>query len=264
MNKNILNNYVAVLQRPLNAIQMKYKIALTMHFLKLIGPILIFVFSSNLLAQTPHTSVLVKYYDQSESPRIIANRLSTTAVRSASTHKLFVAWKALYDGLFDQEQIGEMLKMSNNQMAQEIYTKFGGAVSLRKFLTTTIGLPVTRTNFNVVDGSGLSHSNKSTCDLQIKLLENIYESALYDTYKNLLAQPAQRGTLESRLTEYDGSLFAKTGTLAKTSALTGFVEMPKGTVMFCIISENFNRTWPQERARIDALLRSYLKEIEAL
>lgn len=222
------------------------------------------LFSAMSWAQNPYTSVLVKYYDNSEAPKIIGNRLSTVTVRSASTHKLFVAWKALYDGLFDQDQIGEMLKMSNNQMAQEIYTKFGGAQALRKFLTTTIGLPVTRTNFSVVDGSGLSHSNKSTCDLQIKLLENIYESALYDTYKNLLAQPAQRGTLESRLAEYEGTLFAKTGTLAKTSALTGFVEMPKGTVMFCIISENFNRTWPQERARIDDLLRSYLKEVEKL
>jgi hypothetical protein len=222
------------------------------------------LYSAMSWAQNPYTSVLVKYYDNSEAPKIIGNRLSTVTVRSASTHKLFVAWKALYDGLFDQDQIGEMLKMSNNQMAQEIYTKFGGAQALRKFLTTTIGLPVTRTNFSVVDGSGLSHSNKSTCDLQIKLLENIYESALYDTYKNLLAQPAQRGTLESRLAEYEGTLFAKTGTLAKTSALTGFVEMPKGTVMFCIISENFNRTWPQERARIDDLLRSYLKEVEKL
>lgn len=235
-----------------------------MKFTRFLCLICVLLFSALSWAQNPYTSVLVKYYDQSESPKIIADRLSTTSVRSASTHKLFVAWKALYDGLFDQDQIGEMLKMSNNQMAQEIYTKFGGAVALRKFLTTTIGLPVTRTNFSVVDGSGLSHSNKSTCDLQIKLLENIYESALYDTYKNLLAQPAQRGTLESRLGEYEGSLFAKTGTLAKTSALTGFVEMPKGTVMFCIISENFNRTWPQERARIDDLLRSYLKEVEKL
>ncbi len=232
-----------------------------MFILRLLSLFWVISFSSLLWAQNPFTTVLVKYYDHSNGPRIIADRLSTVSVRSASTHKLFVAWKALYDGHFDQDQIGEMLKMSNNQMAQEIYTKFGGAAALRKFLTTTIGLPVTRLNFNVVDGSGLSHSNKSTCDLQIKLLENIYESALYDTYKNLLAQPAQRGTLESRLAEFEGSLFAKTGTLAKTSALTGFVELPKGTVMFCIISENFNRTWPQERARIDDLLRSYLKQI---
>ena len=219
-------------------------------------------FSALSWGQNPYTSVLVKYYEHSAEPTVVAERLSTVTVRSASTHKLFVAWKALFDGTFDQDQIGEMLKMSNNQLAQEIYTKFGGAPALRTFLTTTIGLPVTRLNFNAVDGSGLSHSNKSTCELQVKLLENIYESALYDTYKNLLAQPAQRGTLESRLVEYEGSLFAKTGTLAKTSALTGFVEMPKGTVMFCIISENFNRTWPQERARIDNLLRSYLKQIE--
>lgn len=214
-------------------------------------------------AQNAFTSVLVKFVDSTGSSHVVSDRLSNTLVRSASTHKLFVGWMALYDGHFDQAELGEMLKTSNNQMAQNIFTKLGGANSLRKFLSSTIALPVTRENFAVVDGSGLSHANRSTCDLQIKLLENIYDSALYDTFKSLLAQPGERGTLESRLLDHEGSVFAKTGTLAKTSALTGFVEIPKGTVMFCIISENFNRTWPQERARIDSLLTDYLEQIEA-
>jgi hypothetical protein len=234
-----------------------------MKILRLLCLLSLLSVSSLAWAQNAFTSVLVKFIDSSGSSHTIADRLSSTSVRSASTHKLFVGWMALYDGQFNQDEIGEMLKTSNNQMAQNIYTKLGGAASLRKFLSETISLPITRANFSVVDGSGLSHSNRSTCDLQIKLLENIYESALYDTFKSLLAQPGEEGTLESRLLPYEGSLFAKTGTLAKTSALTGFVEMPKGTVMFCLISENFNRTWPQERARIDSLLTSYLKEIEA-
>lgn len=208
------------------------------------------------------TAILVKHISSDSSIKTITDQNSKRVLKPASTLKLFTSWMALNSGLFDQEEIGFMLKTSHNVTAQKMLKALGGTSALRSFLLNDQKLPITSRNFIAVDGSGLSHSNRSTCDLQIKLLETIYESSLFDSYKRLLAEPGEEGTLEERLLHLKGQLFAKTGTLRSTIALTGYVEMPQGVTMFCIISENFNRSWDAERKRVDRLLEAQLAKIE--
>jgi D-alanyl-D-alanine carboxypeptidase len=195
------------------------------------------------------------------SSQLILNRHGQKALIPASTLKLFTGWMALNDGRFTQEDIGLMLKKSGNREAQSMFTQMGGVKKLEAFLRNDQKLPLTSKNFIAVDGSGLSKTNRTTCDLQVQLLEKILADPLYSTYKLLLAEPGQEGTLEKRLLDLSGALFAKTGTLRTTIGLSGYVELPQGTAVFCILSQNFSGTWDQERARVDALLIDQLKTI---
>jgi D-alanyl-D-alanine carboxypeptidase/D-alanyl-D-alanine-endopeptidase (penicillin-binding protein 4) len=69
-----------------------------------------------------------------------------------------------------------------------------------------------------------------------------------------LAQPGKNGTLKSRLKNLKGKVFAKTGTLKKTAALSGFIEAPQGTIVFCVMSDYLDKTLAAERARIDSMV----------
>ena len=83
----------------------------------------------------------------------------------------------------------------------------------------------------------------------------------YNIFKNLMAQPGKPGTLEKRLLNHQGKVFAKTGTLIGTIALSGFYELQNGVALFSINSNNFKTTWEQERKRIDGILESLINQI---
>jgi D-alanyl-D-alanine carboxypeptidase len=224
-----------------------------------------FILCSLLLAlpSVAATSFVMKLIDKTGARTVIQNQRGDVLVKPASTMKLFTAWAALNQGVRTDSYISEMLRMSNNAMADATTVKLGGVAGLTDILSRD-GVPVTAESFKAVDGSGLSKSNRSTCNIQIDLLEHIYDSPEYDRYRLLLARPGGVGTLDVRLLSQKGKIFAKTGTLKTTSALTGYAITSKGTALFCIISEGFTGTWAQERARIDALLVRNLLAVEAL
>lgn len=207
------------------------------------------------------TSIVFKLINPQGERSVLQTRNGDLLVKPASTMKLFTGWMALMRGTQTDEYLGEMLRMSDNAKAEETLRAMGGTRALTTFLTEE-GLNVNARTFQAVDGSGLSKANRASCNFEISLLEHIHASSEYERYRALLAQPGVAGTLEKRLLPWAGKLFAKTGTLRLTIALTGFAETSKGTVLFCVIAENFSNTWDQQRARIDSLVSAKLLELE--
>ena len=71
-------------------------------------------------------------------------------------------------------------------------------------------------------------------------LIKLYKSNDFATYKSTLATPSEVGTLQNRLASLKGKLYAKTGTNAGVSAITGYVTDKCGkTFAFSIIIQNF-------------------------
>lgn len=206
------------------------------------------------------TAYLLKFIPKNEPAKIITQEQSDLPLAPASTLKLFTSWMGLNKGLKDYENFKEILKKSDNKKADEMFTKLGGSTALKTFLLEQM-MGINDKNFVAYDGSGLSGRNRTTCELQVCLLEKIFSDTLYPTFKQLMAQPGQPGTLEKRLLNHQGKVFAKTGTLNGTIALTGFYELENGVALFAINSYKFKTTWEEERKRIDAILESLINQI---
>ena len=189
----------------------------------------------------------------------LQERNANLMVRPASTMKLFTGWMALQRGVRSDEFLSEMLHTSDNAKAEQSLRLLGGASAMTRYYRDA-GLPMAQ--LRIVDGSGLSKSNRTNCHVQLELLNLIRQTPDYERFRSLLASPGEVGTLDDRLLEYQGRLFGKTGTLSTTIALTGYLESPKGTLMFCVISEFFKNSWPAERARVDAVIRAKITELE--
>lgn len=162
-------------------------------------------------------------------------------LKPASTMKIFTGFWAYKLKNRTDAYIYQMLRQSVNSMADATAQRMGGVYAMEDYYNEQ-GLGLDSTNFIAADGSGLSYDNRATCEIEIKLLKHIRSDANYQTFKKLMAQPGKDGTLKTRLTGYKGLLFAKTGTLAKTAALSGFLETKKGTVVFCVMGDYLKAT----------------------
>lgn len=209
----------------------------------------------------PTTSIVFKLATPQGEVVSIKEDNGPLQVRPASTMKLFTGWMALQNGARPDEYLSDMLHRSDNAKAEATLKRMGGARAMENFYRD-LGLNV-KDQFKVVDGSGLSKSNRTTCNLQIELLDHIRQTPDFERFRSMLASPGEEGTLDDRLLELRGKLFGKTGTLRTTIALSGFIESSKGTVMFCVISEFFSNSWPNERARIDRIVLDQLAQIES-
>ena len=185
--------------------------------------------------------------------KVLASKNANSLLKPASTMKVFTGWWAYQEKARTDEYLGQMLRDSVNTMAQNTLVKLGGTEAMKDYYRN-LGLAVNDQTFNPADGSGLSYANQTNCAVQIELLEKIRHDSDYRTFRNLLAQPRKNGTLKKRLKHLAGKVFAKTGTLKKTAALSGFIEARQGTIVFCVISDYLNKTLARERLRIDAMV----------
>tara|TARA_R110000868_G_scaffold258137_2_gene515377 strand:- start:2655 stop:3425 length:771 start_codon:yes stop_codon:yes gene_type:complete len=204
-------------------------------------------------SNNPVFSHLFKLVKPDGTGKVLAIKNSTALNKPASTMKLFTGWWALQEGIRELDYLETMLTTSSNAMAQSTLNLLGSNSDMEDYYRNE-GLTVNEHTFRVADGSGLSYSNKSNCIVQIQLLEMILASNQYVIFRDLLAQPAQNGTLRNRLHELKGKVFAKTGTLNRTAALSGFIEAPQGTIVFCVLSDFLNHSLQYERKRIDAMV----------
>lgn len=207
------------------------------------------------------TAYVLKYIPLDQSAQIISQKNSDLPLAPASTLKLFTSWMSFNRGYSNQDYLIDVLMKSDNKKADSLFNAFGGDSALISFFKNDPFLEINEKNFVVFDGSGLSKNNRTTCDLQVCLLEKIYCDKQYHTFKSLMAQPGKPGTLEKRLLNHQGKVFAKTGTLKGTIALTGFYELKNGVAIFSINSNNFKTTWEEERKRIDGILENLINQI---
>ncbi len=193
---------------------------------------------------------------------LISESTPNIMLKPASTMKLFTGWWAFRKKVRTTTYLSKMLRESVNSMADSTVGQMGGPKAMVTYYTN-LGLP-TADNFKPADGSGLSYSNQTNCKFEISLLRYIRQHESYQTFKNLLAQPGQAGTLRSRMKSLAGKVFAKTGTLNRTASLTGFLETSQGTVLFCMLSDYIKGTVAAERSYIDSIVLDNFKTVEAM
>lgn len=191
---------------------------------------------------------------------VLSEQNRNVLVKPASTMKIFTGWFAYKKQFRDNTYLAKMLKESVNAMADSTLKNLGGAKAMKKFYAEQ-GLVLNNSNFISADGSGLSYNNKTNCDAQIELLKVIYRDPTYSEFKTLMAQPGEEGTLKERLLSLQGTMFAKTGTLAKTASLTGFVETTSGTVLFCVLTDYLPGPSRNYRPKIDAMVIDNVKNL---
>lgn len=219
----------------------------------------VLIFFSISFGQT--TAYLMKYFPYNDASTVISKKHSDLPLAPASTLKLFITWMSFNKGYATHDYIRQILKNSDNEKADSLFILSGGGPVLRNFLIKNEKLAINKENFIIYDGSGLNKNNRTTCDLQVSLLENIYNDKFYNIFKTFMAQPGKPGTLEKRLLNHKGKIYAKTGTLNGTIALTGFYELKNGVALFAINSSNFKTSWQQERKRVDGILESLINQI---
>jgi serine-type D-Ala-D-Ala carboxypeptidase/endopeptidase (penicillin-binding protein 4) len=113
----------------------------------------------------------------------------------------------------------------------------------------------------VYDGSGLSVLNRSSAHGIVSLLAVMAQSPSWEQYWETLPEAAGSGGLRRmHQTAAAGNLRAKTGTIDRVSALSGYVRAANGErLAFAIISNNVPSTWQAKRIEdaIGARLAEY-------
>lgn len=96
--------------------------------------------------------------------------------------------------------------------------------------------------YNIIDGSGLSHSNKSTAQSQVDLLRYVYnDKNIYQLLYDNMPIAGVDGTLGNRMTNgmAHNNVHAKTGTLNGVSTLSGYLTASNGhDIAFSILINN--------------------------
>ncbi|SEG61522.1 D-alanyl-D-alanine carboxypeptidase / D-alanyl-D-alanine-endopeptidase (penicillin-binding protein 4) [Bryocella elongata] len=106
----------------------------------------------------------------------------------------------------------------------------------RAFLTREVGLD--GDDFQLFDGSGLSTKDLVTPRATAQLLLYASKQPWFATWKDALPVAGVDGTLRARFPDapYKGHIFAKTGTLGESRALSGYLETASGrTVIFSVM-----------------------------
>jgi serine-type D-Ala-D-Ala carboxypeptidase/endopeptidase (penicillin-binding protein 4) len=103
----------------------------------------------------------------------------------------------------------------------------------------------------VEDGSGLARNVMITPRLMIRILTHLYQSKYRDAWISLFPIGGEDGTLAHRLTS---EIHAKTGTLSRAIALSGYVESKtRGWLAFSIIINNYSAPPADVRKWIDKI-----------
>lgn len=106
------------------------------------------------------------------------------------------------------------------------------------------------------DGSGLSRNAEVTPRLVTRLLDYMFRSKDRDLWMSLLPVGGQDGTLEHRLCclSEAHSIHAKTGTLNRAVALSGYAESrTRGPLAFSILVNNFAATTAEAQSWVDRI-----------
>jgi D-alanyl-D-alanine carboxypeptidase/D-alanyl-D-alanine-endopeptidase (penicillin-binding protein 4) len=126
-------------------------------------------------------------------------------------------------------------------------TSAAGAAVVRRLLDDA-GIPLA--GVRIVDGSGLSYSDRLTADALVALLQAMWsDPSLRPTVLHALPVAGVSGTLEDRMraSPARGAVLAKTGTTSIASALSGFV---RGRYAFAVLQNgNPVSSWWARRAQ---------------
>ena len=145
----------------------------------------------------------------------------------------------------------EILLRLTGQKVKGQGTAEAGAEAVREFLGR---FGVAAEGFSVEDGSGLSRSNLVSAHGLAGLLAAMDRHPYARVYRDSLAEPGQKGTLEHRLAKATGRLQAKTGTLRFANSLAGYLTAADGDrIAFAIIVNNHTMPGREAVAAVDEI-----------
>lgn len=170
-----------------------------------------------------------------------------------------------------REITGVTNRVSQNLYAEAMLKSMGRVVSgegsyaagvdaVRRFLQTELGVdPV---QVGLVDGSGLSRTNRISARLIVRLLDYMARSSVWEEYYTSLPEAGRSNGLEHRMrgTAAARRLRAKTGTVRHVSALSGYVVSADGErLAFSILANGVPSTARAKRTEdeIGARLASF-------
>jgi D-alanyl-D-alanine carboxypeptidase/D-alanyl-D-alanine-endopeptidase (penicillin-binding protein 4) len=158
--------------------------------------------------------------------------------------------------------IEAILEPSQNWMTEQLVRTLGAAHGqegswseglgvMRAFLREHMG--VDSLDIAPRDGSGLSSADLVTPRAIVRILRTMAARPDGDLFRHALAEPSEQGsTLEHRLPELEGRLFAKTGTISNVNSLSGYLVRNDGhEVVFSILSNGSGLPSARVRAAID-------------
>lgn len=125
----------------------------------------------------------------------------------------------------------------------------------RRFLIDSVR--VDSTQFSFQDGSGLSKGNVASPMTFARLLLWMRHRPAFPVFEDALPVAGKSGTIRNRMvgTIVEGRVRAKTGSVFRANALSGYVVLPKGQVrVFSIQTNNHDLPSSQMLARIDSLV----------
>lgn len=145
-------------------------------------------------------------------------------------------------------EVLDEINQNSNNLAAEILVKHVGAIKTESTGTTEDGLMVVKDfyarngvnlkNIILVDASGASMNDYVTADFMTNALKAIKNSSNFLAINNSMSTPA-KGTFKGRIPELNGSIQVKTGTLANTSAVVGYLKTKSGRdLVFAIMLDN--------------------------
>jgi D-alanyl-D-alanine carboxypeptidase/D-alanyl-D-alanine-endopeptidase (penicillin-binding protein 4) len=178
-----------------------------------------------------------------DSARALPSRRTLAIHRSQSLAELARTFLKVSQNLY-----GELLVKTVGASAGH-GTAAGGQQLIRDTLNTW-GVPAD--SYILADGSGLSRLNFVSAEALVAILEHMYKDPQQrQALLNALPVGGQDGTLRNRLkaTWTAGQVHAKTGSIANTRALSGFLTTRAGeTFVFSIVANNFSLpAWRIER-----------------
>jgi D-alanyl-D-alanine carboxypeptidase/D-alanyl-D-alanine-endopeptidase (penicillin-binding protein 4) len=147
-------------------------------------------------------------------------------------------------------------KRSHNLMAEQVLRTVGrvavgeGSVAGgRRAIEHMLEHEGYRSDVDIFDGSGLSVLNRASAGAIVDVLALMAQSPMWPYYWDTLPEAgASDGLRRMYRTGAEGNLRAKTGTIDRVSALSGYVTSANGErLAFSIISNNVPSTWMAKR-----------------
>lgn len=105
-------------------------------------------------------------------------------------------------------------------------------------------------DIKIVDGSGVSKNNLMTAEFMTNFLVYTAGQNEFDEFKTVLPTPSE-GTLKNRMLYFKDNLRAKTGTLADTSAIAGYLTTKRGRTYAFDIMINDAKTSSADKKNIE-------------
>ncbi len=130
-----------------------------------------------------------------------------------------------------------------------------GLAVQRRYLIDSIGIDSAA--FRLVDGSGLSSSNRITPLALTRILRHLWQAPTRAVVAGAMPRSGMVGTLQRRFrgTPLQDRIRAKTGAIGKVNALSGYIDHPDGrTLVFSVIANNHTLGGTRMIAAIDSVV----------